>query len=55
MIAGGRRYIPAGKSNPVRRLAVKRRINYPLLFGTRWIAELYGVTDALPVTVFVVR
>jgi thiol-disulfide isomerase/thioredoxin len=39
----------------VRRLAVKFRINYPLLFGTRRIAALYGVTDALPVTIIVGR
>jgi hypothetical protein len=39
----------------IRRLAVRFRINYPLLFGTRRIAELYGVTNALPVTVIVGR
>ncbi|HEU0173845.1 MAG TPA: TlpA disulfide reductase family protein [Blastocatellia bacterium] len=39
----------------VRRLAVKSRINYPLLFGNRRIAKLYGVTDVLPVTIIVGR
>jgi len=39
----------------VRRLAVKSRINYPLLFGNRRIAALYGVTDVLPVTIIVGR
>jgi thiol-disulfide isomerase/thioredoxin len=42
---------PAG----VRRLAVKSRINYPLLFGNRRIAALYGVTNVLPVTIIVDR
>jgi len=39
----------------VRRLAVKSRINYPLLFGNRRIAKLYGVTNLLPVTIIVDR
>jgi thiol-disulfide isomerase/thioredoxin len=39
----------------VRRLAVKSRINYPLLFGNRRIAALYGVTNVLPVTIIVGR
>jgi len=39
----------------VRRLAVKSRINYPLLFGNRRIAALYGVTDVLPVTIIIGR
>jgi hypothetical protein len=39
----------------VRRLAVKSGINYPLLFGNRRIAKLYGVTDVLPVTIIVGR
>jgi peroxiredoxin len=47
-------YPPASRAR-VRRLAVKFRINYPLLFGTRRIAALYGVTDALPVTIIVGR
>jgi peroxiredoxin len=47
-------YPPASRAQ-VRRLAVKFRINYPLLFGTRRIAALYGVTDALPVTIIVGR
>jgi thiol-disulfide isomerase/thioredoxin len=42
---------PAG----VRRLAVKFRINYPLLLGNRRIAALYGVTNVLPVTIIVGR
>ncbi len=47
-------YPPASRAR-VRRLAVKFRINYPLLFGTRRIAALYGVTNALPVTIIVGR
>jgi len=39
----------------VRRLAVKSRINYPLLFGNRRIAALYGVTNVLPATIIVGR
>jgi thiol-disulfide isomerase/thioredoxin len=39
----------------VRRLAFKSRINYPLLFGNRRIAKLYGVTNVLPVTIIVGR
>jgi thiol-disulfide isomerase/thioredoxin len=39
----------------VRWLAVKSRINYPLLLGNRRIAKLYGVTNILPVTVIVDR
>jgi peroxiredoxin len=47
-------YPPVSRAR-VRRLAIKFRINYPLLFGTRRIASLYGVTDALPVTIIVGR
>jgi thiol-disulfide isomerase/thioredoxin len=47
-------YPPVNQAR-VRRLAVRYRINYPLLFGTRRTAELYGVTNALPVTVIVGR
>jgi hypothetical protein len=39
----------------VRRLAVKSQINYPLLFGNRRIAKLYGVTNVLPVTIILGR
>jgi thiol-disulfide isomerase/thioredoxin len=39
----------------IRRLAFKSRINYPLLFGNRRIAKLYGVTNVLPVTIIVGR
>src|SRR5262245_61070422 len=39
----------------VRRMAVKSRINYPLLFGNRRIAALYGVTNVLPVTIIIGR
>jgi peroxiredoxin len=46
---------PPMRRSRVRRLAVKFRINYPLLFGTRRIAALYGVTNALPVTIIVGR
>jgi len=37
------------------RIAAKLRINYPLLFGTRRIAALYGVTNTLLVTIIVGR
>jgi thiol-disulfide isomerase/thioredoxin len=47
-------YPPVNRSR-ARRLAAKFRINYPLLFGTRRIAALYGVTNALPVTIIVGR
>jgi thiol-disulfide isomerase/thioredoxin len=47
-------YPPVSRAQ-VRRLAVKFRINYPLLFGTRRVAALYGVTNALPVTIIVGR
>src|SRR5215470_10381983 len=47
-------YPPVNPSR-VRRLAVKSRINYPLLFGNRRIAALYGVTNVLPVTIIVGR
>ena|SRR5882672_2679671 len=47
-------YPPVNRAQ-ARRLAVKFRINYPLLFGTRRIAALYGVTNALPVTIIVGR
>jgi peroxiredoxin len=47
-------YPPVNRSR-MRRLAVKFRINYPLLFGTRRVAALYGVTNALPVTIIVGR
>jgi thiol-disulfide isomerase/thioredoxin len=46
---------PPMSRGQVRRLAVRFRINYPLLFGTRRIAALYGVTDALPVTIIIGR
>src|SRR5215470_12666932 len=47
-------YPPVSEAR-VRRLAVKSRINYPLLFGNRRIAKLYGVTNVLPVTIIVGR
>jgi peroxiredoxin len=47
-------YPPVNRSR-VRRLAARFRINYPLLFGTRRIAALYGVSEALPVTIIVGR
>jgi hypothetical protein len=46
---------PLANRARVSRLAAKSRMNYPLLFGTRRIAQLYGVTNVLPVTIIVGR
>lgn len=46
---------PPERASRVRRLARELKINYPLLFGTRRVASLYGVEDILPVTVIIDR
>ena len=47
-------YPPVSRAR-VRRLAVKSRINYLLLFGNRRIATLYGVSNVLPAPIIVGR
>jgi peroxiredoxin len=46
---------PPERASRVRRLAAELKINYPLLFGTRRVASIYGVEDILPVTVIIDR
>jgi thiol-disulfide isomerase/thioredoxin len=46
---------PPYRARSVRATARRLKINYPILFGTRKVADLYGVGEILPVTLVIDR
>ena len=44
---------PSYQREAVRRLALKLKLNYPVLFGTRELAAKYGIGEILPATIII--